>query len=73
MDIYKNFRVNVQLLRIEKGFSSKELSKQLGFYERRISNFEQSHKPTVEELMKIAEFFNVTTDEILHKQAKVIF
>lgn len=73
MDLYENFRTNIQLLRIEKRLSSKELSKALEFNERRISNLEQSHKPTVEELVAIAEFFKVSSDSLIHKKAMVTF
>ncbi len=71
MDLYANFRTNIQLLRIEKGYSAKEFSLALDMAERRISNLEQQHKPTVEDLMAIAKFFNVSADDLVRKQAKV--
>ena len=73
MDLFENFRKNIQLLRIEKGYSANELSIELGFSLRRVSNFEQSHKPTSEELFIISKFFNIPTDDLVHKKAKVVF
>ena len=72
IDFFINFRVNVQLLRIVRGISAKELSIALGFNEKRISNFEQSHKPKAEELYAIAKFFDVTAEDIVYKKAKVV-
>lgn len=73
MELYKNFRHNLQLLRISKGYSAKELSSMLNMNDRRISNLEQQHIPSVDELVSISKFFNVSTDEMLHKKATVIF
>ena len=72
IDFFVNFRVNVQLLRIEKGLSAKELSLALGFNEKRITNFEQTHKPKAEELYAIAKFFSVSPEDLIYKKAKIV-
>lgn len=72
LDLFKNFRYNLQLLRVSKQISGKELSEKLGMSSIRINNLEGTkHHPTVEELIKIAKYFEVSADDMFHKKATI--
>ena len=57
---------NIKLLRQAKGLSQVELSKALGVTKQCVSNWENDNvAPSVEMLVKIADYFRVTTDYLL--------
>lgn len=74
-DFYRLFRNNLQVLRSQHGVTSNEMSLALGMAKYRISGFESSpsHKPTVEELFQIAEYFKVDVNDLIHKKTKITF
>ncbi|MHC5407295.1 helix-turn-helix domain-containing protein [Listeria seeligeri] len=56
-------------LRKKKGMSQYKLADELGFSRGQIANYEQgSREPDYSTLLKIAEYFNVTTDYLLGKE-----
>ncbi|HFK0084903.1 TPA: helix-turn-helix domain-containing protein [Listeria monocytogenes] len=53
-------------LRKKKGYSQYKLAEELGFSRGQIANYEQgSREPDYQTLMKIAKYFNVSTDYLL--------
>ncbi len=56
----------IKLLRMQRGINQVELAKHLGVTKQSISNWENDNiMPSVEMLVKIASFFNVSTDFLL--------
>lgn len=63
------FGVNLRRLRISKGLSQTKLSQLLGLHRNSIGNYERgSREPNFETLVKIADFFECSTDEILRRE-----
>lgn len=61
-----NFSNALRSLRTEKGLSQGQLSEALGVSKSRISMYEQGKRePDLEMLVSIADYFNVSTDELL--------
>lgn len=57
---------NIKKLRTTRGLSQVEFAKILGVSKQCVSNWENDNViPSIEMLVKIADFFNVTTDYIL--------
>ncbi len=57
---------NIKKLRLALGISQVELAKKLGVTKQCVSNWENDNiLPSVEMLVKIAEFFAISTDELL--------
>ena len=64
---------NIKRLRQAKGLNQVELAKRLGVTKQCVSNWENDNVvPSIEMLIKIADFFNVTTDYILGRNDKVL-
>lgn len=60
------FAKNLKELRLQKNLTQKELAKELGTTQRRVSYLEMGRsEPDVQTLCLIADFFDVTTDELL--------
>ena len=56
----------IKLLRQKKGISQVELASSLGVTKQSISNWENDNiMPSIEMLVKLAEYFNVSTDFLL--------
>ncbi len=63
---------NIRLLRQAKGLSQVDLSKELGVTKQCVSNWENDNVvPSIEMLIKIAEYFGVTTDYLLGRTEAV--
>ena len=57
---------NIRLLRSVRGISQVELGEKLNVSKQSISNWENGNiQPSIEMLMKIADFFSVSTDFLL--------
>ncbi len=57
---------NIRKLRLAKGISQVELASALGVTKQSISNWENDNiQPSVEMLVKLAQYFAVTTDYLL--------
>lgn len=62
---------NIKLLRINRGLNQVEFAKALGVSKQCVSNWENDNvMPSVEMLVRIANFFNVTTDFMLGRCEK---
>lgn len=60
------FGEQIKNLRTLKGLNQVELAKFLGVTKQSVSNWENENiMPSIDMLIKIAEFFNVTTDYLL--------
>lgn len=74
-DLFKNFRRNLELFRVEKGLSTEQLSTQLGMTKKRIMDIEYGKNgrgvPKAKELFDIATFFKVSVESMVHKKARV--
>lgn len=56
-------------LRIDKKLSQREISKKIGISPAALSTYERGEKlPTCEALIKIADFFNISTDKLLDRE-----
>lgn len=57
---------NIRRLRIAKGINQVEFAKKIGVTKQCVSNWENDNiLPSIEMLVKIAEFFSVSTDGLL--------
>ena len=57
---------NIKKLRIARGLNQVEFAKILGVSKQGVSNWENDNvMPSIEMLVRIADFFNVTTDYVL--------
>ncbi|HDU1203620.1 helix-turn-helix domain-containing protein [Listeria monocytogenes] len=62
------FSKKLSELRNKKGISQYKLAEELGFSRGQIANYEQgSREPDYDTLLKIANYFNVSTDYLLGK------
>ena len=60
------FKERIKELRCEKNFSQAQLAKELNVSQRSISSWETGFRqPDYETLIKIAQYFSVTTDYLL--------
>ncbi|MDE6676686.1 MAG: helix-turn-helix transcriptional regulator [Clostridia bacterium] len=60
---------NIKKLRMAQGISQVELAKKLNVSKQCVSNWENDYiQPSVEMLIKLANYFNVTTDYLLDLQ-----
>ena len=73
--LYEKFRTNLRILRGQTNISGVELSKEIGLESgARITNLEYGRAtPSMEEVICIASYFNVSLDEIINKQATILF
>ena len=62
---------NIKKLRVARGLNQVEFAKNLGVSKQCVSNWENDNvMPSIEMLVKIADFFNVTTDYVLGRNDK---
>ena len=62
---------NIKKLRIARGLNQVEFAKILGVSKQGVSNWENDNvMPSIEMLVRIADFFNVTTDYVLGRNEK---
>ena len=62
---------NIKKLRLARGLNQVEFAKILGVSKQCVSNWENDNvMPSIEMLIKIADFFNVTTDYILGRNER---
>ena len=65
-NVQKNFAQNLRSLRKSYKLTMKELAQKLEFSQAKISHFEnERYSPHIEDIVKIALFFNISTDELL--------
>ena len=62
---------NIKRLRMARGLNQVEFAKAMGVSKQCVSNWENDNvMPSIEMLVKIANFFNVTTDYVLGRTEK---
>jgi len=62
------FGKKLKELRLERGFSQKRLGESLGFCNQTVSFWESgSREPDLDTLVKIAQFFDVSYEELLEE------
>ena len=62
---------NIKRLRLSRGLNQVEFAKAMGVSKQCVSNWENDNvMPSIEMLLKIADFFHVTTDYVLGRNEK---
>lgn len=62
---------NIKRLRLTRGLSQVGFAKAMGVSKQCVSNWENDNvMPSIEMLVKIADYFNVTTDYVLGRNEK---
>ena len=62
---------NIKRLRLARGLNQVEFARVMGVSKQCVSNWENDNvMPSIEMLIKIADFFNVTTDYILGRNER---
>lgn len=62
---------NIKKLRLARGLNQVVFGKAIGVSKQCVSNWENDNvMPSIEMLVKIADFFNVTTDYLLGRNSK---
>ena len=62
---------NIKRLRMARGLNQVEFAKAMGVSKQCVSNWENDNvMPSIEMLVKMANFFNVTTDYVLGRTEK---
>lgn len=62
---------NLKYLREQKDLSQRELSDVLGFSSSAVTMWEQGRRsPDIETIIKLAEYFNITLDELVRKDLR---
>lgn len=66
---------NMRLLRLERRLSAQQLSFLLNFSLNRVTDLENSHKTkiTIEEMKAVADYFEVSVEDITLKKATITF
>ena len=73
MDNKQVFAQNLKVLREKIGISQRTLAKKLGVQPTDVSSYERGEKlPTVEKLIKIADFFDVSADKLLGRELRTV-
>lgn len=66
------FAENLKVLREKKGLTTIELAGEIGLSGRSLFSFEKgTNSPSLEELVKIADFFGVTLDGLVFGKKKI--
>lgn len=66
----ERFGEKLRTLREQRGLSMRELARELGFASHaHISRIEAGKKPTLDFVVMIAQFFNVSFDQLLNDEA----
>jgi len=76
MTNFEIFRANLRLLRAERRISGNDLSKALNMKAaKRINDLEEGRigKPTLDELLEIARYFEIQVDCLLYQKAHIKF
>ena len=62
----------IKKLRLARGLNQVEFAKAMGVSKQCVSNWENDNvMPSIEMLVKIADYFNVTTDYVLGRTEKI--
>lgn len=73
MDDKQVFAQNLKVLREKMEISQRTMAKKLGVKQAAVSAYECGiHMPTVENLIKIADFFDVSADKLLGREWRLV-
>ena len=62
---------NLRYLREQKGITQNEMANVFGISQSTVGNWEQNHrKPEIEMLVRLAEYFEVTLDNLVLQELK---
>lgn len=65
------FRIKIKILREQNGLSLNEMTKELGIKKSRIGMWKSNNSiPRIDVLLKICNYFTVTTDYLLKDERK---
>lgn len=65
--------MNIKDLRVKMGISQLELAKKLGLPPSTLFNYETGRaEPSISTLIKLADFYNVTIDELVGRESDTI-
>ena len=68
----KRFSKKLRTLRERHGLSYRQLAAELGYSHAHLIGLENdTHKPSAEFILKLAHYFNVTTDQLLEDEQDV--
>lgn len=63
------FNKNLQNLRLKRGLSQQDLANAIGVTRSSVANYESGNRrPSFENLIKFADYFNVTCDELIREE-----
>ena len=63
------FNKNLQKLRIKRSLSQQDLANAIGVTRSSVANYESgTRRPSFENLIKLADYFNVTCDELIREE-----
>ncbi len=62
------FAVNLVKLRTDMKLSQAELGDKLGLAQRTISNWEHGQNPNIDGLVRLADFFDISIDELVGRK-----
>ena len=65
--------MNITKFREKLGISQRQLALKLNLTQQKINNYELGKcEPSIETLIKLADYFNISTDELLERESKII-
>lgn len=71
---YNRMRTNLYMLRCAKFLAQKDCDEVIGLKKSRYEQLEtRIGVPSVEEIVKICNFYSVTFEELMFKEAKLVF
>lgn len=67
------FNDNLKRIRLQRGLSQVEFAKDIGVTKQCVSNWENDNVlPSIEMLIKISDYYNVTTDYLLGRESRKV-
>lgn len=68
--MYGSVGMNLKMLRVKKQLTQQEVAKSIGVSQNTISNYERNSRlPKKRNLVKLAEFYGVTEEEITEESS----
>lgn len=66
MSVKYNLSNNLRYLREKKGVTLQQLANDIGINRQSLYNYENEVSPSVENISKLAEYYNITVDSLMH-------
>lgn len=70
MSVKYNLSNNIRYLREKKGVTLQQLANDIGINRQSLHNYENEVSPSVENISKLAEYYNITVDSLMHSNIK---